>query len=122
MALGACSPRDGASGRSKLIGNYRLIVPADHANVRKDYAGGSLGLSGDGIFTQQCRYKNGRTDAVIGTWSYSSGRAQFSVFKDCAGVMGKRNSSASFIVEFASPPTIVLSSDAKVRYDWHGAQ
>jgi hypothetical protein len=120
-ALCACSPDDAPSGRGKLVGSYRLIVPANEATARKDFSGSALKLSSDGMFTQQCRYKNGRTESVIGTWSYSKRRARFSVFKDCAGVgpttAVKRDVGASLIVEFSSPTTILLHPDVNVRYE-----
>jgi hypothetical protein len=126
VALWGCSPwEDGASGRNKLIGNYTLVVPADQPLGRKDFASSVLRLSKDGMFTQQCRYRSGRTDSVIGSWSYSNRRAQFSAFKDCAGIWprssGKRDMSASLIVELSSPTAILLSPDVNVRYERYGA-
>jgi hypothetical protein len=126
IVLCACSADDGASGRSKLIGNYRLIVPADQATPRKDFAGSALRLSGDGMFTLQCRYKNGRTDSVIGTWTYSDRRARFSAFKDCAGVMptggGKGDISRTLVVDFDLTTRIVVSRGVNARYERHGSK
>ena len=127
LALCACSvPDDAASGRSKLIGSYTLAVPGDPAKARKDLAGSTLRLTKDGMFTQQCRYKNGKTDSAIGTWSYSNRRVQFSVFKDCAGALSpsvrKGQTSASFAVDFFDSTTrILLSSRAQARYERLGA-
>jgi hypothetical protein len=75
------------------------------------------------MFTQQCRYKSGTSDSAIGTWSYSNRRAQFSVFKDCAGVLpaGKgADMSRALAVDFDSPTKILLSSQAHVRYERRG--
>jgi hypothetical protein len=126
VALCACSADDGASGRAKLVGNYRLVVPAGEAAGRKDFAGSALRMTRDGMFTLQCRYRNGRTDSVIGTWTYSDRRARFSAFKDCAGVWPpsavKREMGATLAVEFASPPAILLSPKLRVRYEQQRAQ
>jgi hypothetical protein len=125
-ALCACAPDDGASARKKLVGNYRLIVPENQATTRKDYAGSVLRLSKDGMFALQCRYKNGSTDSVIGTWSYADRRAQFSAFKDCAGVMptggGKGNIGRTLVVDFDLTTRIVVSRGVNARYERHGSQ
>lgn len=126
LGLSACLPSDdAASGRSKLVGSYTLVVPADPPKARKDLAGSALRLTRDGMFTQQCRYKNGTTDSAIGTWSYSNRRAQFSVFKDCAGALpaaaGKGAAGASFAVDFDSPIRIIVSPKVNVRYERRGA-
>jgi len=121
-ALCACAPSE---DRSRLIGSYSLVVPAEQPKARKDFVSSELRLTPDGMFTQQCRYRNGIADSAIGTWSYSKHRAQFSVFKDCAGVLpaasGRGQTRASFAVEFDAPTRIVLSSRIATRYERRGA-
>lgn len=126
VALCACSvPDDAASARNKLIGSYTLVVPADPPKARKDLVGSTLRLTRDGMFTQQCRYKNGNTDSAIGTWSYSNRRAQFSVFKDCAGGLAassaKGQTGVSFAVDLDPPPRIHVSPRIEARYERRGA-
>lgn len=122
-ALCACAPSE---DKSKLVGSYTLVVPAEQPKARKDFVSSELRLTRDGMFTQQCRYRNGIADSAIGTWSYSKHRAQFSVFKDCAGVLpassGKGQASASFAVDFDAPTRIVLPSRVASRYERRGAQ
>ena len=125
LALGAALCGCSASGdKSQLVGSYILVVPAGQT-ARKDFASSTLRLTRDGMFSQQCRYKTGKTDSAIGTWTYSNRRAQFSVFKDCAGVASagsvKGQTSASFAVDFDSPTRIVLSARVDARYERRGA-
>jgi hypothetical protein len=128
IVLSGCSPADDkAAGRSELIGSYSLVVPAGQASARKDFASSTLRLTKDGMFTQQCRYKSGKADSAIGTWSYSNRHAQFSVFKDCAGVLqpsaaNKGSMGRRLQVELGAPTRIVLSSQVNVRYERHGPQ
>jgi hypothetical protein len=121
--FGCSSPEDGASARKKLVGTYTLVAAEHQPTARKDLLSSVLRLSRDGMFTQQCRYKSGKSDSAIGTWSYSNRRAQFSVFKDCAGVLpaGKgADMGRALAVDFDSPTKILLSSHAQVRYERRG--
>jgi hypothetical protein len=125
IALCACSQsQDGASDRARLIGSYRLIVGVNQPIARNDLESSVLKLSADGTFTQECRYSDGKTASLSGTWSYSNRGIQFSAFKDCAGVWlsstGDRDISANLIVELTSPTTILLSPDVNVRYERYG--
>jgi hypothetical protein len=127
VALFACSPsQDSGSDRHKLIGSYKLVLAGNQKILRKNFVSSELKLSPNGMFTQQCRYTNGKADSAIGSWSYSNRRAQFSVFKDCAGVWPagarNRNASASLTVDFTSPTRIVLSPEVNARYERHGAR
>jgi hypothetical protein len=122
IVLYGCSRSgDMAQDREKLVGSYRLVVGANQSVARKDLEGSELKLSSDGTFSLICRYAASKADSVSGSWSYSNGHVQFSIFRDCAGVWprssGQRDESANLIIELTSPTTILLSPDANVRYE-----
>ncbi len=114
----ACSKAIPQDAAATLVGRYELTSTAERLLTTTDV----LRLHSDGTFVHEGSTKSGDHFSYSGRWRYAQRTVALDDWRDYAGVTTKvpQGSGArvnmNVIVEFTSPPVIVLDPDRNILY------